>query len=183
MVELGDGRPDGSGVPTIAELLLAYRDRTGASYREMARKVGDELTQARLHQLAHRPPLEFPKNGRTFVLLSELLEVPVATIVLAFAAGIGLDVRPGSGLMSQALPPGVDELPGEDRDTVVAVARALLRARAESSQPAGTDSESRASTAPDPDPDRQHDYDLAARRGVSQGRLLREQQDADAESQ
>ena len=167
----------------MAELLLAYRDRTGASYREMARKVDDELTQARLHQLATRPPGRFPESNYTVELLARLLEVPVTTIVLAFAAGLGLDVRPGSGLLSQALPPGVDELPGEDRDTVVAVARALLRARAESSQPAGTDSESRASTAPDSAPDAQHEYDLAARRGVSQGRRLREQQDADAESQ
>jgi len=90
VVELPGGAPDGSGVPTIAELLLAYRDRTGTSYAEMSRKVGDEITAARMHQLATRPPGQFPKTPRVVELLARLLEVPVTTIVLGFAAGLGV---------------------------------------------------------------------------------------------
>lgn len=174
MVELPGGAPDGSGVPTIAELLLAYRDRTGTSYAEMSRKVGDEITAARMHQLATRPPGQFPKTPRVVELLARLLEVPVTTIVLGFAAGLGLDVRPGSGLLAQALPPGVDDLPGHDRDAVIAVARALVRARADADASAPITG---------PEPATQHDYGLAARRGHSEGRRVRDQQDQDAELQ
>lgn len=172
MVERTSGRTDGSGVPTIAELLTAYRDRTGHSYGEMARKVRDEIRVNRLQQLTTAPPKEFPKSARTVELLSELLDVPVTTIVLAFAAGLNIPVTQEPSPV--ILPPGTDTLPPEDRQAIRAITRALIEAR---------------NAAPDPgpikgpEPAEQSDYGLAARRGQSEGKRLRAVQDEDAESQ
>lgn len=156
-------------MPTIAELLTSYRDRTGASYGDMARKVRDEIHISRLQQLATAPPKEFPKRARTVELLAELLEVPVATIVLGFAAGLGIPVRQDGSMLERTLPPGTDKLTDEDRAAIRAVTKALVQAR---SEPAGDAVEQLPAD----------DYGLAARRGTSEGRRLREQQDVDAES-
>ncbi|WP_100499399.1 hypothetical protein [Geodermatophilus chilensis] len=190
-------------MPTIAELLLAYRDRTGASYAEMARKVGDELTPSRMHQLATAPPQQFPKRARTVEALAELLEVPVTTIVLAFAAGLGIPVQQSGTVLEQTLPPGTDVLTDEDRQAVRGIVRALVRARRNAlvhhaSGSGKTESLMRAAQAADADlalvvSDRPaegadpadvsaEDFALAARRGDSEGRRQREQQDRDAES-
>lgn len=129
MVERRSNVSDASAVPTIAELLTAYRDRTGASYEDMARKVGDEINKSTMHKLTTRPPDQFPKLPRTVELLAQLLEVPVTTIVLAFAAGLGLPVSRAGSLLAETLPPGTDSLTPEDREAVRAVTKALVDAR------------------------------------------------------
>ena len=180
-------------MPTIAELLTAYRDRTGASYEDMARKVGDEINRSRMHELATQPPKNFPKLPRTFERLADLLEVPVTTIVLAFAAGLGLPVSTTQSRLAQLLPARTDELlTDEDRDAILNVTRSLLEAnlRVRNVAAHGSAEEFRkhfgfgglAGSEDDPagsDPD---DLGLAARRGSSEGRRLREEQDRDAES-
>ncbi len=176
MVERGGSEPHSSGVPTIAELLLAYRDRTGASYAEMARKVGDELTPARMHQLTTEPPKQFPKLPRTVALLADMLEVPVTTVVLAFAAGLGIPVNSSDSLLALTLPPGTDDLTGEDRNAIVAVTRQLLDARkAARAVPEHRGELIDLARPPAPDLSR-----VAARRGQSGGRRLRDDQDRDA---
>ena len=173
MVERVAGRGESDAVPTIAELLTAYRDRTGMSYRRMAQKVRDEIHGTRLQVLATEPPKEFPKNARTIEVLAELLEVPVATIVLAFAAGLGIPVRQGGTMLERTLPPGTDTLTAEDREAIRYVTRALVDARTVHRFIEGARQLEQAQPA---------DYGLAARRGDSEGRRLREQQDTDAES-
>lgn len=129
VVEGGARHAHSSDVPTIASLLNNYRDRTGASYKDMSRRSGDVLTVARLQQLATAPPKEFPKHTRTMEALASLLEVPLATIVLAFAAGLGMPVRDSGPLLALSLPPGTDNLTDRDRDAILAVTRQLIAAR------------------------------------------------------
>ena len=173
-------------MPTIAELLTAYRDRTGASYEDMARKVDDEINRSRMHQLATAPPKEFPKRARTVELLAQLLEVPVTTIVLAFAKGLGIPVQSSNTLLADTLPPGTDLLTAEDREVVRVVARALVDAR--HALMSGRDTESfvgpfyERPPITSPEPATVEDYGLAARRGPSEGQRLRHEQDLDAES-
>lgn len=170
-------------MPTIAELLKAYRDRTGASYEEMARKVGDEITRSRMHQLTTNPPREFPKHPRTIELLSELLQVPVTTTLMAFAAGLGLPVSSSSTLLADTLPPGADTLTPEDREAIRAVTKALIDARnaAVHVGPGSGKTEQVAQLldlARPPLPDLSQ---VAARRGQSEGRRLREAQDLETD--
>jgi len=182
VVDLEDGAPDGSGVPTIAELLASYRDRTGYSYKDMARKVRDELQASRLQQLVTAPPKAFPER-RTIELLSELLEVPTATTVLAFAAGLGIPISQSGTILERTLPPGSEILTVEDREAVRVVAKALIDARRdEHAIIAAWQQNKDQPPIASPEPATVHDFVLAARRGDSEGRRLRQQQDVDAES-
>lgn len=115
-------------MPPIASLLIAYRDRTGDSYDEMARKIDYAIKPARLHQLVRETPRNFPEP-RTVEALASLLQVPVATIVLALASSLGIAVEGTSSRLAQIIPPGTDELTPEDREAVVAVIRQLVAAR------------------------------------------------------
>lgn len=129
MVEGSGAGGDSSGVPTIAELLTSYRDRTGSpSYDVMARKVRNEIASSRLHQLHTQAPRNFP-DPRTIEVLAELLEVSVTTIVLSCAASLGIRVRDSLPLLALSLPPGTDNLTDEDRDSILAVTRQLVSAR------------------------------------------------------
>jgi hypothetical protein len=185
VVERDAGSPDGFGVPTIAELLTAYRDRTGASYEEMARKVGDDINRSTMHKLATKPPAQFPKLPRTVQRLADLLEVPPTTIVLAFAAGLSR--------LSQLLPPGTDwALTDRDHDAVISMVRSLIEARQDLREASRETvpltpglfftprEDDEAPPITGPEPATVHEYGLAARRGTSEGRRLRQQQDDDA---
>lgn len=162
-------------MPTIAELLLAYRDRTGDSYADMSRKVRHELHISRLQQLATAPPKEFPKQPRTVELLAELLEVPVTTIVLGFAAGLGIPVSHTGSMLERTLPPGTDSLTAEDREAIRAVTRALVDARNQAAPGKGGGKLVDLARPPQPDLSR-----VAARRGESEGKRRRHEQDDDA---
>lgn len=136
VVEVASRTGDSPLVPTITDLLQQYRDRTGDSYEDMARKVGNEITRARMHSLATAPPREFPKNTRTIELLADLLQMSIATIVLSFAAGLGLDVPDRQPLLAITLPPGTDNLTDRDRAAVRAVISSLVEARRAAGPPA-----------------------------------------------
>jgi len=183
VVEQAGGRRDSSAVPTIAELITAYRDRTGTpSYEVMARKVRSELQPNRLHQLHTATPKSFAE-ARTMELLAELLEVPVATIVLAYASSLGIPVKDSSTELARTLPPGTEKLTLEDRDAIRAIIKALIDARSdEMAIIEAWQADTQQTSAADPEPAGQEDFGLAARRGTSEGRRLREQQDRDAES-
>lgn len=176
MVEHGGAGADSSAVPTIAELLLAYRDRTGDSYADMSRKVRNEIHISRLQQLATAPPREFPKQPRTVELLAELLEVPITTIVLGFAAGLGIPVSHTGSMLERTLPPGTDSLTAEDREAIRAVTRALVDARTAAAHGGAEVVDLLRPPAPD-----LSSPALAARWGESEGRRRRQAQDDDAD--
>lgn len=185
VVERGNAGSDSSAVPTIADLLTAYRDRTGDSYEDMARKVGDEISRSRMHQLTTRPPREFPKLPRTVERLADMLEVPVTTIVLAFAAGLGIPVTQTGTMLEVTLPAGTDTLTAEDREAIRHVTRALVDARRGFVQTATGSGKSHTvgelvDLARPPAPDLSR---VAARRGQSEGRRRRAAQDEHAETQ
>lgn len=186
MVETSGGDRDSPGVPTIAELLLEYRRVTGASYEDMHRSVNREITTARFHQLATEPPASFPRNARTVQALADLLQVPVATIVLAFAASLGLPVSQQGSHLSITLPPGTDNLDADDVEAIRAVVRQLVEARNAVVHTGTGSGKTEALTgqlidlARPPAPDLSR---VAARRGTSEGRRLRESQDAETDPQ
>lgn len=130
VVDVQGGGGDSRAMPTISDLLNAYRDRTGHSYDEMARRTNDEMRGSRIQQLTvNKPAVKAFPDARTVELLSQLLEVPIATTVLAFASSLGLSVRDSAPTLAQILPPGTDNLTPQDRDAILAVIRQLVAAR------------------------------------------------------
>jgi hypothetical protein len=185
VVERGGAGGNSPGVPTIADLLLEYRRLTGASYEDMSKVVNREITTARLHQLATEPPKSFPREAHTVQRLADLLQVPVATIVLAFAASLGLPVSQTGSLLSITLPPGTDSLEADDVAAIRAVVGQLVQARRGVVEtPAGVGKTERTgrlvelTQPPAPDLNR-----VAARHGTSEGRRLRNEQDVEGETQ
>ena len=159
-------------MPTIADLLLEYRRLTGASYEDMSRSVNGEITTARMHKLATERPKSFPRDAQTVQHLADLLQVSVATIVLAFAASLGLPVSQEGSHLAITLPPGTDNLEPDDVAAIRAIVARLVEARsAAAHNPAGGQLLDLA-RPPTPDLSR-----VAARRGDSEGRRLREDQD------
>jgi hypothetical protein len=128
MVERGGKDADPAHVPTIAALLNQYRDRTGASYDDMSRSIGEAMSGGRLHQLATKPPKNFPdpENVRH---LADLLNVSITTILESFAVSLGLDVEQRRPLLAITLPPGTDNLTTGDVAAVRAVIGQLVEAR------------------------------------------------------
>lgn len=173
----GTGRGgDSAPVPTIADLLLEYRRLTGASYDDMSRSTNGAITHGRLHQLATEPPSSFPRNAATVQALADLLQVPVATIVLAFASSLGLPVAASGSMLSITLPPGTDNLDPGDVEAIRAVVRQLVQARTQekSGNPTG-----RVVDLVREVPDLSR---VAARHGESEGRRRHEEQDEDADT-
>lgn len=183
MVERDGRRDDSSAVPTIAELISSYRDRMGTpSYEVMSRKVRNEILPGRLHQLHTTKPKSFAE-ARTMEALAELLEVPVATIVLAYASSLGIAVRDSSPELARTLPSGTDKLTVEDRDAIRAVVKALISARRdEHSVIAAWQQDESQPAITGPEPATVHDYGLAARRGNPEGKQLRRELDATQEA-
>lgn len=157
-------------MPTIGELIQARMDSTGASYGDLSRKANHALGVQHLQKLVTQPIKEFPKP-RTVELLADLLELPATTIVLSFAAALGLPVSQAGPALANALPPGTDVLTGEDRDAV----RVLLRQLVDARQRAGG---KLVDLARPPQPDLSR---VAARHGESVGRRLRQEQDEHGE--
>jgi hypothetical protein len=171
-------------VPSLAELIRQHRDRTGDSYADMAARAeratrgakdSAGLTRAAFQRLATVGTDRFP-NPATLGTLAQVLDVPVSTIVLAAATSLGLPVQADTEAMW--LPGGTEHLTPEDRAAVRAVTRALVDART----PPPTSPITEPGPITEPEPAAQHDYTLAARRGVSEGRAARQRQDDDAES-
>lgn len=149
-------------------------DARGASYGDLARRTDHALSAQNLHKLATEPRKAFP-DPRTLQVLSDLLDLPLATIVLACARAVGLEVRQAGTALDVVLPPGTDELTAEDREAVRVIVRALIDAR-RGGPPTSLRSVS------DPTPPLPDFTRVAARRGESEGQRLRREQDEAAEA-
>lgn len=114
----------------IAELIrIGKADR---SYEQLARDCGGQPTAARLQQIATKPVRTFP-DPPTIRGLSKGLRVTEATVVLAAAESLGLDVRRSASRLVSLLPAGVDRLTDEQVDAVLSVVHSMTRSAGEQS--------------------------------------------------
>ncbi len=118
-----------SGMPGIQQLLQSYVDRTGDSTREMSRKTDYAVSYQRFTQLLTERSKQIPREPKTIAGLSRLLMVPESTIVKAYLVDMGLPVEDSWSRLAQLLPPGVEELDGQDIDAIVYLVRRLVDAR------------------------------------------------------
>lgn len=109
-------------------------DETGDSYGDINRRSGDAISAQQVSKWLTKPIVEFPKP-RTLGALADLLQVPVTTIILAFAVSLGLPVRQAGTTLEVTLPPGTDVLTPEDRAAIRGVTAALVDARRQSLRP------------------------------------------------
>ena len=118
-----------ASVPTIQQLLLEHRDRTGDSYDDMAKKVDDSITRQRLQQLATRGPARMAYDSKAIHALAKLLGIDTTTVVLAYAQSLGLPVERTGSTLAHLLPNGVDVLTREDMDAVLHMVRQMVAVR------------------------------------------------------
>jgi hypothetical protein len=180
VVAKSTGGTDSSGVPAIQTLLTEYRDRTGDSYDEMARKVDDAIGRQRFQQLVTRPPTRMPYDSKTVHALARLLGVDTTTVVLAYAQSLGLPVERTGSQLAHLLPSGVDQLTREDMDALLHVVRQMVAVR-QAATKAAPDASSEMGTVRELRPPQPDLSQVAARSGDSEGRTARKRQDEDAE--
>lgn len=125
MVAKKSGANDRRDMPTITELIRAALDG-GRTVRQLQADSGHRVKHQTFQELSHAPPAQFPKFAKTITGMSEALRVPEATIVLAYAKGLGWNVAIDSSFALR-LPPGVDNLDPSMQDAIIHLVRAALQ--------------------------------------------------------
>lgn len=208
------GSGDIGSVQTISELVKAQKAASDLSYEALAQRAqgaGLGLTKQQLSDLANNRPKGWPKSADMVKALSVALDVPERTVVLAYAASFGIDVRETRSPFEVRLPATVSTLDPRMQDAILHVIRAATegadihehstedqeqepRPEARGAQPTQPSPMNRAGESP-----AEVDDDLAARRRTrhpegdvglapaaddspSEGRSMREAQDDAAEA-
>ncbi|MFC3299604.1 hypothetical protein ACFOD8_08270 [Arthrobacter agilis] len=171
---------------SISELLRSEKDASGLSYRDLverASKAGYSLKFQYVNELVVSGPKSWPKNPDTFRALAAILRVSEKSVVLAYAASLGLDVTDSTSPFATRLPAGTEKLSPSMQDALIAVVRAATQEEGDGN--VSTAPITRAGESPAPsDEATQDDVDLAAydTGRESQGRRLRRLQDEAAEA-
>lgn len=124
VVEVGSRRRNGSGVPTIRDLIRAELD-AGKSVRDLEADSGHRVKYQTFQELSNQPPKQFPKEVKTVQGMAQALRCTETAVVLAYAASLGIEVQ-GSDFALR-LPPGVDDLDHEMKSALVSVVRAATK--------------------------------------------------------
>lgn len=125
MVDTGDGRVQGSGVPTIRDLIRDALDG-GSSVRKLADDSNGLVKFQTFQELSNAAPSQFPKDIKTVRGMASALRVPESTIVLAYAKSLGIDVSVESGIAAR-MPKGADGLGIEMQNALVSIVRAAVK--------------------------------------------------------
>ncbi|RLY94767.1 hypothetical protein EAE32_06410 [Kocuria tytonicola] len=190
---------------TISELVKAQKAASDLSYEALAQRAqgaGLGLTKQQLSDLANNRPKGWPKSADMVKALSVALDVPERTVVLAYAASFGIDVRETRSPFEVRLPATVSTLDPMMQDAILHVIRAATegasahehdaedheqepRAEAGGAQPTQPSPMTRAGESPaaeDTAPPVPDEYALAAYDAPSEGRAMRSAQDQEAEA-
>jgi len=194
-------------VQTISELVKAQKAASDLSYEALAQRAqsaGLGLTKQQLSDLANNRPKGWPKSADMVKALSVALDVPERTVVLAYAASFGIDVRETRSPFEVRLPSTVSTLDPRMQDAILHVIRAATegasthehdtedqeqepRTEAGGAQPTQPSPMNRAGVSPAHDGDNDDapplpdEYALAAYKAPSEGRDRRQAQDEAAE--
>ncbi|GAA4558250.1 hypothetical protein [Pseudonocardia xishanensis] len=121
-----DSQGPGDPAPTLQQLLRARMDERGWSYTDLERRSDRALSRGRWQQLgAGAPPRKFP-DPSSLVVIAQVLEVDITTVVLAAARSVGLDARTRDSELSRLLPSGTERLSDRTRDALLATIRAAV---------------------------------------------------------
>lgn len=139
-----DVTADGDAVLNLRDLIRARIDERGWSFSDLERLSEGHLSRGRWHQLASGTRMtQFPE-AETLILVADVLQIDVTTVVLAAAASLGVPVRPRGSDLAQLLPAGTDRLSEGTRDAILTIIRATV---ADTLRPAVTSEEDGPETA------------------------------------
>lgn len=119
--------PDTDGpLLTLHQLIRSLMEAHGWSYSDLERLSGHALSRGRWQQLgAGVQQKKFP-DPASLLVIAQVLEVDITTVVLAAARAVGLDVTPAGVGLAHLLPSGSDRLSERMRDAILMVVRAGL---------------------------------------------------------
>lgn len=115
---------DATDVPTIRELVRAALD-AGKTVRQLEIDSGGLVRFQTFQELSSHPPKQFPKRAATILGVAAALNLSESTVVLAYAAGLGIPVHAGS-TFALRLPPGVDNIELPLQDAILQLMRSAL---------------------------------------------------------
>lgn len=164
-----DGQADAAFVPTLGDLVNAAVDR-GTNVTDLADAAG--VNRSWIYKMRDNEVRGFPdvENVEPF---ARVLGVRIETLLLAYAKSLGLPLRQGGSRLASLLPAEAAKLNEKQVEALVQVIRAMVPTDAEVIVPVRPARKRRSAVDHIP---------LAASKGTSKGRAVRESQDSDAEA-
>jgi hypothetical protein len=101
-------------------------DDRGWSYSDLERRSDRALSRGRWQQLGSGLQQKKFPDPASLVVIAQVLEVDVTTVVLAAAGGLGLDTRIQGSEFARLLPAGTERLSDPMRDAILAMIRAAV---------------------------------------------------------
>jgi hypothetical protein len=96
----------------------------GWSYADLEKLSGRALSRGRWQQLGSGVQQKKFPDPTSLLVIAQVLEVDITTVVLAAAQAVGLAVTPAGGDLAHLLPPGTHRLSDRMRDAILMVIRA-----------------------------------------------------------
>lgn len=120
--------PTGDDAPslTLHQLVRSRMDERRWSYSDLERRSGRALSRGRWQQLGSGVRQKKFPDPTSLVVIAQVLEVDVTTVVLAAARGLGLDAHPQGSDLAHLLPAGTERLSARMRDAILAMIRAAV---------------------------------------------------------
>jgi transcriptional regulator with XRE-family HTH domain len=110
--------------PTLQQLIRSRMDSQGWSYSDLERRSGQALSRGRWQQLGSGAEQKKFPDPASLLVIAQVLEIDITTVVLAAARAVGLAVTPDGGDLAHLLPPGTERLSGRMREAILMVIRA-----------------------------------------------------------
>jgi hypothetical protein len=118
----GEGAPS----PTLHQLIRSHMEAQGWSYSDLERRSDRALSRGRWQQLGSGVPQKKFPDPTSLIVIAQVLEVDITTVVLAAAQAVGLDARPRDSGLARLLPPGTDQLSERMQDAILTLIRAAV---------------------------------------------------------
>jgi hypothetical protein len=110
--------------PTLQQLIRSRMDSQEWSYSDLERRSGQALSRGRWQQLGSGVQQKKFPDPASLLVIAQVIEIDITTVVLAAARAVGLDVTPTGGDLAHLLPAGTDRLSGRMREAILMVIRA-----------------------------------------------------------
>jgi hypothetical protein len=121
-----DPTTTGESLLTLQQLVRSRMDDRGWSYSDLERRSGRALSRGRWQQLGSGVQQKKFPDPASLVVIAQVLEVDVTTVVLAAAGSLGLDTRIQGSDFARLLPAGTERLSPPMRDAILAIIRAAV---------------------------------------------------------
>jgi hypothetical protein len=117
---------DRGSAPTLRELIRSRMTERGWSYADLERESGRALSRGRWQQLGSADAQQKFPNPESLTIIADVLQIDVASVVLAAARAVGLPVPVSGSDFANLLPAGTERLSAPMRDALLALIRAAV---------------------------------------------------------